>query len=193
MRSGWSSQYPLYKCFLHSQHTAILVAVRWNIYKWLIACGCNSLSGTRRCIWRALHWRLSQDNIRYWSDSCTQLVSHFTEGLVPTSVAQLSLIVLTLLSCRCIDRWLGEHKWCCVCKADVEEMAKTVRQRPRHRNSREIHTYNVACTAGPIYLKWKFWRSVICCSNDWWIKPFEILTDGGKLMSRKLVSKAGYR
>ncbi|CAM9725077.1 unnamed protein product, partial [Hapterophycus canaliculatus] len=51
--------------------------------------------------------------------------------------------VLEVLLCqhlyheRCIKRWLGDHTSCCVCKADMEEMAKAIRQRkPAQRRRR---------------------------------------------------------
>eukprot|EP00903_Cladosiphon_okamuranus_P019245 g17696.t1 len=37
---------------------------------------------------------------------------------------------------RCINRWLGDHTSCCVCKADMEEMAKAIQKPSRRRRSK---------------------------------------------------------
>jgi len=49
--------------------------------------------------------------------------------------------LLLLLLLRCIKRWLGDHTSCCVCKADMEEMARAVRKPSRRRRSREFEVY----------------------------------------------------
>lgn len=71
----------------------------------------------------------TSDNVMSKRDKCSPHSS-------PPIVLRIGAIMLLLL--RCIKRWLGDHTSCCVCKADMEEMAKAVRKPPRRRRSREF-------------------------------------------------------
>lgn len=69
----------------------------------------------------------------------------FSEGLQCPSSAPNPSCCYVLAIARCIDRWLGEHASCCVCKADLEEMARAARKPCRSRSLRKCKTASLQC------------------------------------------------
>lgn len=58
-------------------------------------------------------------------------------GVIHTTFLRLRLFALgdIYFRSRCIDQWLGNHTSCCVCKADLEEMARVAGKRGRRPSS----------------------------------------------------------
>lgn len=65
-------------------------------------------------------------------------------GVCPFSLS--TSLGMCLYIARCIDRWLEDHTSCCVCKADMEEMARAARKPSRRRSSRESCRHYYRCS-----------------------------------------------